>query len=162
MSYLLADYCPAHLSDSDSDTDGDSEQFIANLIRTPRRQHGSTALNVSCFHAVANHIDAAGDGLDIRELCCREARRTLVAIRRRSKIRKNFDLVTGYDLGDKHDQREFIKYLEKYNASLVTMVPNCRSFGPTSHLNRQIHHDTWQRHYISKTGNTHDSAVTRQ
>ena len=67
-------------------------------------------------------MDAAGDGSEIFELCGWEARPTRVAIIRHVKTGKNFGLVMGCDLGDKHNQREVIKFLENHNVLLVAMA----------------------------------------
>ena len=48
----------------------------------------------------------AGPGLDMCELCGGEARATTVAVRRRLKTGKNFDLVTHVDLNDPKVQRQ--------------------------------------------------------
>ena len=92
-------------------------------------------------------MDTAGDGTDLCELCGGEARPTRIAIRRRPKTGKNFDLIARCDMGLLENQLDFIQYLRKNNVLLVTMAPNCRSCGPTSHLNKQINYDTWNDHY---------------
>ena len=51
----------------------------------------------------------AGPGLDMCELCGGEARATTVAVRRRLKTGKNFDLVTHVDLNDPNVQRQVRK-----------------------------------------------------
>ena len=50
-------------------------------------------------------------------------------------------------MDDLQNQRDFIQYLQEHNVLVVTIAPNCRSFGPTSHLNKQINPDTWNGHY---------------
>ena len=50
-------------------------------------------------------MDTAGDGIDLCELCGREARPTRIAIRRRLKTGKNFDWTAGCDMG----VRDFLK-----------------------------------------------------
>ena len=57
-------------------------------------------------------------------------------------------MANGCDLGDSRNQREFLEYLDKNNALLVTLAPNCRSFGPLSHLNQVINHTTCVQHYL--------------
>ena len=45
-------------------------------------------------------------------------------------------------------QRDFIQYLRDHSVLVVTMAPKCRSFGPTSQLNRLINYETWNDHYV--------------
>ena len=58
-------------------------------------------------------LTEAGPGLDMCELCGGEARATTVAVRRRLKTGKNFDLVTHVDLNDPKVQRQVRKYIEE-------------------------------------------------
>ena len=64
---------------------------------------------------MAKRLDAAGDGMDICELFGGEARPTTIAIRRRLKTGKNFDLVAGCDMRRPQNQRDFIQYLQRRN-----------------------------------------------
>ena len=70
-----------------------------------------------------------------------------MAIRRRLTTGKNFDLVAGIDMDCPQNQQDFLRYLRDHKVLVVTLAPNCRSFGPTSYLNKQINHDTWFDHY---------------
>ena len=70
-----------------------------------------------------------GDGLDLCEMCGGAARTLKIAFRRRLRTGRNFDLVTGCDLGDPQIQREFKRYLDYHQVVVVTMAPNCRTWG---------------------------------
>ena len=76
LAYLFADYLP-ECADTESDTDGESEVFIANWVRTPRLQ----SLEHTTFANLVNRLDKEGEGLDLCELCGGAARPTVIAIR---------------------------------------------------------------------------------
>ena len=89
----------------------------------------------------------AGQGIDIAEFCGGEARTTTVAIRRRLRGGRNFDLVTHIDLGDPQTQKKALEYLDTHDVLVLVMGPQCRTLGPTSNLNASINYDTWLEHY---------------
>ena len=71
----------------------------------------------------------AGPGLDMCELCGGEARATTVAVRRRLKTGKNFDLATHVDLNDPKVQRQVRQYIDDNEVLVVVMGPTCRTLG---------------------------------
>lgn len=99
--------------------------------------------NMSHVFAVLQHL---GEGIDMCELCGGEARPTTLAIRRRLKTGKNFDLTTNVDLGKRADQDQVSLYIIKYKVLVVVMGPSCRAVGPPSRLNAVINYDTWKKH----------------
>ena len=84
-----------------------------------------------------------GPGIDICELCGGEGRTIKVAIRRQLYAGTNFDLTTGFDLGDPRCQQHVIHDLTANNVLVVVMAPSCRALGPPSNLNYQINHGAW-------------------
>ena len=89
----------------------------------------------------------SGIGLDICELCGGVGRPSQIAIRRRLRTGKNFDLVTGFDLGNAAHQSVVKKYVKDNQVLVVLMAPSCRTLGPTSNVNAAINFDTWLEHY---------------
>ena len=110
------------------------QEFPPNVYRAPT------------LDAALELLSQNGDGLDICEMCGGAGRTLKIAIRRRLKTGRNFDLVTGCDLGDPQTQRKFKEYLENNNVLLVTMAPNCRSWGSPHYVNQQINPETYERH----------------
>ena len=53
-------------------------------------------------------------GLDLVEICGGEGRTSLIAVRRHLDVGENFDLVTNWDLNDKYEQEEVLRYFDKY------------------------------------------------
>ena len=90
----------------------------------------------SMQHTLALLADI-GPGIDVAEFCGGEARTTTVAIRRRLRGGRNFDLVTHTDLGDPREHAAALRYLD--NALVLVMGPQCRPLG--------INYDTWLRRY---------------
>ena len=89
----------------------------------------------------------AGPGIDTCELCGGCARPTTIAIRRKLRTGRNFDIVTNCDLGVPRIQKLVTKYILENDVLVVIMAPSCRTMGPTSNVNAAINHDTWLRHY---------------
>ena len=95
------------------------------------------------------------ESFDLCELCGGVGRPSQLAIRRHLKTGKNFDLVTGFDLGKPSDQKLVLQYIETCQVLVVIMAPSCRTLGPTSNLNHQINYDTWLRHYREDMPHVH-------
>ena len=101
LPYLFADYIPEY-ADSESETDGESEVFIANWLRTSRKLQKCEDIDADGkplpFALVANRLKREGEGVDLCELSGGAARRTVIAIRRRLDSGRNFDLVAEIDM----------------------------------------------------------------
>ena len=82
---------------------------------------------------------------DVCELCGGVGRTTQLATRRSLSTGENFDLVTGFDLGNEKDQRHVLSYIEHHNVMVVVMAPSCRALGPPCNLNYAINYEGWRR-----------------
>ena len=111
------------------------------------KQSSDHVITAHTFEQALQYLETAGPGYDICELCGGAARTSQVAIRRRLKTGKNFDLVTNVDLGIKKHQDEFLHYVEIHNVLVVVMSPSCRTLGPPSSVNYTHNYDTWRMHY---------------
>ena len=81
------------------------------------------------------------------EIAGAEAKCSRLMVRYRAKTGPNYDLVCGFDITDKMVQGHFWTYRRKRRPRVAGMSPVCRAFGSWNHLNRIIHHDTWQHNY---------------
>ena len=76
-----------------------------------------------------------GPGIDFVEFCGCEGRASKIAIRRRLRVGRIFDIVTHADLGDPATQKMVLQYLDDNHVLVVAMGPSCRTLGPPSNLN---------------------------
>ena len=130
LQFLSAEYLPEYIDSSDDDQD---EQFVSGMwwgfSNDEDQEFPPNVYRASTLDAAIELLSQNGDGLDICEMCGGAARTLKIATRRRLKTGRNFDLITGCDLGDPRMQREFKKYLENHQVLLVTMAPRCRTWG---------------------------------
>ena len=105
-----------------------------------------TTLQVPDLVAVLAMLARVGPGIDLVEFCGGEGRASKIAIRRRLRAGRNFDIVTQADLGDPTTQEMALKYLDDNHVLVVAMGPSCRTLGPPSNLNMVINYETWKRH----------------
>ena len=109
-----------------------------------KREWSKDTQPVRDVDALVACLASLGPGLDICELCGGEGRTSQIAVRRRLKTGKNFDLVTGFDLGNPRHQQEVLQYVAANHVMIVVMAPSCRSTGAPSYLNAHIHYETWK------------------
>ena len=130
----------------------EAEDFCHNLMvwfpmgaNEPSPMEG--VFHQSAFECSFETLFQSGSGVDICELCGGAGRPSILAIRRRLNTGKNFDFVTGFDLGNRSHQNQIKHYITTNKVLVVTMAPSCRSLGPPSNINRIINYDTWLIHY---------------
>ena len=59
-----------------------------------------------------------------------------MAVRRKLKGHKNFDLTCGIDLTDKAEEEALFKHLSSQRVFCVVLGPPCTAFGPWVHVNK--------------------------
>ena len=101
---------------SDSDSDNSDEDLVKGLnywaLSGPggdREATVRTTMQVCDLETAVAMLAQIGNGLDIVEFCGGEGRATKIAIRRRLRTGRNFDLVTNADLGKPSDQKFAVK-----------------------------------------------------
>mgnify|MGYP003340745794 CR=1 FL=1 len=148
-----SDYIIVPAVDDTSDTETEAEASMKGLMLWCFLGHSaipSNPQNIMIVSSTARLLDilmTIGPGVDVCEFCGGEARTITVAVRRRLRDGRNFDLVTHVDLGDPREQELAIKYLDEHEVLVLVMSPSCRSLGPTSNLNYDINYHTWRKHY---------------
>ena len=122
LEYHMADVAIAPHEEDDS-TDRIDEECIQGMLTWWFRGEVSLpqcppdTMIAGNLEQLMTLLAEAGPGLDMCELCGGEARATTVAVRRRLKTGKNFDLVTHVDLNDPTAQRQVQRYIEKSSFS---------------------------------------------
>ena len=96
-------------------------------VQTSRAHHCADVTHMRALLA------GAKGKVDVCELCGGAGRTTQIAVRRRLVSGGNYDLVTGYDLGNRQHQQSILNYVTTNNV-LVVMSPSCRTLGPPSNL----------------------------
>ena len=81
------------------------------------------------------HVSRIGEGVDIAEICGGEGRSSVMAVRRRLRAGRNFDIITGTDLRDPAEVTALWRYLRAARQFVVVMAPICQPFGSLAHLN---------------------------
>jgi len=85
--------------------------------------------------------------LDIVEICGGAARVSHIAIRRRLKTGKNFDIICGFDVNDIEIQKQILTYFKVHKPLVAVMSPMCRPFGRHSNINYIHNYEGWKRSY---------------
>ena len=152
LEYLMApvvrEVCEAESSQESSD-----EEAVKGLTYwcfigpDGKREIPRQVLHVCDLAAASQLLSEVGPGVDMCEFCGGVGRASTIAIRRRLRTGKNFDLVTNADLGDPTQQRIAMRYLDQHEVQVLVMGPSCRTLGPPSNVNMAINYDTWLRHY---------------
>ena len=141
-----------YYSDNSNEVSSD-EEFIDGLtywmFKGPDGDRLTTyhTMSVCDLSTAIALLSEVGGGYDICEFCGGTGRTTRVAIRRRLRTGRNFDLVTNADLGDPTQQRQALKYLDDNEVLVLVMGPSCRTLGPPSNVNMAINYETWLKHY---------------
>ena len=73
--------------------------------------------------------------VDIVELCGGAGRPLEIAVHRRMRAGRNFDLTTGVNLLDPQEVQAYWSYLDRCRPRAVVMAPPCTPFGPWANLN---------------------------
>ena len=97
-----------------------------------------TTYSQSSLESSFQTLFLSGSGIDLCELCGGVGRPTQIAVRRRLRTGENFDLVTGFDLGNAAHQQHILHYVNTNRVLVVIMAPSCRTLGPPSNLNQQL------------------------
>mgnify|MGYP000158354039 CR=1 FL=1 len=74
--------------------------------------------------------------VDVVELCGGAGRTLQIAIRRRMKAGRSFDLTTGVDLSQPAEVSAYWRYLRDSRPRVIVMAPPCTPFGPWAHFNK--------------------------
>ena len=143
-TYMVVDYEP--------DTDDSDEDHLGGMTYSffhggPHRVITPKILTCRDPDALIALLARIGPGLDICELCGGVGRTTEVAVCRRLRTGRNFDLVTGFDLGSDRCQRSTRQYINDNEVMLVVMAPSCRALGPPSNVNYHINYESWAASY---------------
>ena len=83
--------------------------------------------------------------VDVVELCGGAGRPLEIAIRRRMRAGRNFDLTTGVDLSQPAEVAAYWRYLRKSRPRVIVMAPPCTPFGPWAHFNKIMSPQGYQR-----------------
>ena len=113
----------------ESDEGADPYKYMSKFIQVTNMQE---------FIATVSNISA---GLDIVQICGGNGLPGRIALRRRLRTGHNFDIVIGYDLNSKHDQRYVEEYIDTFKPLVVVMSPTCTPFGSWSNINKVINYD---------------------
>ena len=97
----------------------------------------------SCFQLAYAELDKTTGIHDIFELFGGVGNVTKVAVRRKLKSGRNFDIVCDIDLTKPSEVNELWHYVVKHKPKVLIAAPPCTSFGPWSRFNRVHHYDTW-------------------
>ena len=138
-------------AESEADSSDDDGTYLSFMLWgstvpkeiTPHPQ----VINLQDITELLTLLTNVGGGIDIAELCGGEGRPSTLAIRRRLKVGRNFDLVTNVDLNRPKDQQLTKQYINDNHVLVVIMAPTCGPFGPMGQLNRKLHPSSWQRAY---------------
>jgi len=93
-----------HVDLYEPDTSSD-EEFVSGMttwyfLGRPKKTLSQHQHSVADMDQLLVLLSRQGEGMDVCELCGGEGRTTQVAVRRRLHAGRNFDLVTGVDLGN--------------------------------------------------------------
>ena len=120
----------------------DSPASLAMVLMRHELHSPSRSSLAECLTAAAEHQGAA---LDLIEICGGEARPTSIALRKGLHGGDNFDLVTGCDLNDAHNQYLVLNYIRQSRLAVILMGPTCSPFGPMANLVKHVRPDAWVR-----------------
>ena len=121
----------------------DSPDSLAMVLMRHELLHNPSHPSLAaCLAAAAEHQGAA---LDLIEICGGEARPTSIALRKGLRGGDNFDLVTGCDLNDEHNQSLVLSYIRQSRPAVILMGPTCCPFGPMANLVKHMRPDSWMR-----------------
>ena len=98
----------------------------------PEHVHVATNMRTVYTWACSSRPD---EYVDIVELCGGAGRPLEIAVHRRMKAGRNFDLTTGVDLLDPSEVQAYWAYLEHCRPRVVIMAPPCTPFGPWASFN---------------------------
>ena len=70
-----------------------------------------------------------------------------LAVRRRLRAGKNFDIICGFNVNEDGTQRDIFKYFDEHKPLVAVMSPMCRPFGRHSNINYMYNYDGWKRSY---------------
>ncbi len=116
----------------------DSENYPADFLK---------AQCLTDIDRLLTYLGTIPEGIDVCELCGGEGRVTTIAIKRHCHTGENFDLVTGWDLNDPHQQQGVERYFHKHKPLVVFMGPMCRPFGRLANYNYWHNYEAWLRSY---------------
>ena len=115
-----------------------SSRFPASTQRAP---------DIEQLFTVLQSCEPEQSQLDIVEICGGAARVSHIAIRRRLKTGKNFDIICGFDVNDLETQKKVLTYFKLHKPLVAVMSPMCRPFGRHSNINYQHNYEGWKRSY---------------
>ena len=127
---------------SASDLEGEDDGAGLSLFAFYGCDHAPhLTMPLQCFEASTLEdafavLKRTGKGLDICELCGGAARTSRLAVRRKLKAGRNFDLVTDCDLNEPRQQKLVLAYIDERDVIVVVTAPTCTPFGSLSHLNK--------------------------
>ena len=108
----------------------------------PDHVHVATNMQQAYTWARTNNTH---DHVDIVELCGGAGRPLEIAIHRRMRAGRNFDLTTGIDLSVPDEVAAYWAYLRHCRPRVVVMAPPCTPFGPWAHFNSVMNPQAHQK-----------------
>ena len=105
------------------------------------------AANVQEMFAVLQQVEP---GLDVMEVCGGQGLVTKIAVRRRARAGRNFDIVTGTDLNEPAEIRALWAHIREHKPFLIILTPPCSAHGRWAQLNRVINYETWPKRLMLK------------
>ena len=117
-----------------------------NLGDTRHEKHQDDVANLRASDVdTLNNMDEGI--LDMVEICGGVSRASTIAVRRRLRTGKNFDLVTDLDLTDPMQQAEVKAYFRKFQPLVTIIGHTCKPFGKLANDKDWRNHDKWLKSY---------------
>ena len=139
---VVCEVCEDSVSEEDEHSVSGLQYWALSGPGGDRERTRPTTMHLPDVWAAIAMFAQMGPGIDIVEFCGGEGRATKIAIRRRLKAGRNFDVVAQADLGDPATQSDALRDLDDNNVLVLVMGPSCRTLGPPCNLNVQINYDT--------------------
>ena len=123
-----------------------SEQTYATFLSEEEQQSFHIAADLGepyCSH----RWTSASHPIHVMEVFGGYGGVTRIAIKRKLKVGKFFDINIGIDLTRPEEKAKLLSYIRKYEPSCIVMGPPCTSFSAWARFNRLHYPNAWARSY---------------